>query len=210
MLGKHTGLGVRLQHEFRFKNLIQHHCLPHRLERVILHAKERSPGQQFPNFWTIERDYNAMSYFYKDPKRISDLRKRLREQNKRVFSLNHIHEIRWVDSHHRETLKFIKHWPELIDHLKKIIEDPQFDRETSKKAEEFQDILQNKHMISSLSFMLDVQEILKVESKLFQERGSTIIGQGRRREHLLDRLNALKIEGGGPWTAKMLATSRCP
>ena len=105
------------------------------------------------------------------------------------------------------------HHKALSSHLLKINLDPAFDDSTRAQASEFYDVLTNKHFLSSLALLLDIEEVLKAESKIFQVRGSSIIGQERRQKSLLDRLTKIKDEqydtALGKWTRHLLAQSTC-
>ena len=212
LMGDLSGVGVRLQSALGLNNLIRHKCLPHRIESAVKKAKLRGPDNPFPNFEAIEEDYNELGYFYTAPKRRSNLRTYVGKMNppRKEFFLTSVHTIRWTDSHFLQTQKFITKHSELTGHLKELSKDRRiFDPDTRSKALTHYNKLTNKNMLMSLATMLDFQEIIKVQSKIFQTTGSSIIGQSRRIESLLHNMNEVKMNGGGRWTRYLLGSSTC-
>ena len=212
LMGDLNGVGVRLQSALGLKNLIRHKCLPHRMESAVKKAKLRGPDNPFPNFEEIEEDFNELGYFYTAPKRRSNLRTYVGKMNppRKEFFLTKVHSIRWTDSHFLQTQKLITKNREITGHLEELSKDRRvFDPETRSKALVHYNKVTNKNMLMSLATMLDFQEIIKVESKIFQTTGSSIIGQSRRVESLLHKMNEVKLNGGGRWTRYLLGSSTC-
>ena len=207
--GEVSGVAMRLQTYFEKHYLIRHRCLPHRLESAISQAKMQAQDTPYPNFEAIEAFFNELAFFYKAPKRRNDLRTYLLGISHREFTLARVHSIRWIDSHYVQTKKVIINHKPLVAHLMRIHKDRRFDEETRTKALAHHRILTNKNMLATLASQLDYQELLKAQSKLYQERGSTLIGQGKARKALLDRMTNLKNAGGGPWTYHLLGKSMC-
>ena len=126
-------------------------------------AKLISPDNPFPNLKQLETFYNKLAYFYKGHKRRNSLRKYLKslQRNQRLFSLNTIYPIRWIDSDFRETVKLINYHEILTGHLGNIIADTNFDSDTKAIAQRHLDNMKDKHMVSTVSLQLDVNENLK-------------------------------------------------
>ena len=207
--GERSGVAVRLQEYFEKHYLIRHRCLPHRLESAISQAKMQAKDTPYPNFEAIEEFFNELALFYKAPKRRNDLRAYLSSISHREFTLARVQTIRWIDSHYVQTKKVILNHKPLAAHLMMIHKDHRFDKEAKGKALDLHKILTNKNMLATLASQLDFQELLKAQSKLYQERGSTLIGQGKARKGLMDRMTNLKNAGGGPWTYYLLGKSMC-
>ena len=213
LMGDWFGVGVRLRADIGWnKKLIRHKCLPHRLESAVKKAKMRNRDDPFPNFEAIEEDFNELSYFYTAPKRRSNLHRYVSNMRppRKEFTLSSVHSIRWTDSHFLQTQKAITKHKELTGHLMELSRNRNlFDPETQSKASAHYDKLTNKNMLALLALMLDFQEIIKVQSKIFQTMGSSIIGQSRRIGSLLEKMNDVKMDGGGRWTRYLLGSSTC-
>ena len=207
--GERSGVAVRLQKYFEKRYLIRHRCLPHRLESAISQAKVQAKDKPYPNFEAIEEFFNELAFFYKAPKKRNDLRTYLLSISHREFTLARVQTIRWIDSHYVQTKKVILNHKPLAAHLTMISKDRRFDEDARAKALDYYRILTNKNMLATLASQLDFQELLKAQSKQYQERGSTLIGQGKARKSLLDRMTHLKNAGGGPWTFYVLGKSMC-
>ena len=72
---------------------------PWRIERIIVHSKERTgPKDLFPNISELEKWNNALALFYKGSKRGPDLEEYLntRVPRQKLFVLHAVHAIRWV------------------------------------------------------------------------------------------------------------------
>ena len=69
-----------------------------------------------------------------------------------------------------------QNWPELSGHMRNIAADVSMDRATVDKATDFSIQLEDKNMLSSVAYVLDVQLALTVHSKYFQTRAFSIIG----------------------------------
>ena len=207
--GERSGVAVRLQKHFEKHYLIRHRCLPHRLESAISQAKKDAKNKPYPNFGAIEEFFNELALFYKAPKKRNDLQAYLFRISHRQFTLARVQTIRWINSHYVQTKKVILNHKPLATHLLMISKDFRFDEDARAKASNLYKILTNKNMLATLASQLDFQELLKAQSKLYQERGETLIGQGRARKALLDRMTNLKNAGGGPWTFYLLGKSMC-
>ena len=207
--GDRSGVGVRLQEYFEKYHLIRHRCLPHRLESAISQAKMETKTKPYPNFEAVEEFFNELALFYKANKRRNDLRSYLLSISHREFTLARVQTIRWIDSHYVQTKKVILNHKPLATHLMMISKDFRFDEDARAKAMDLHRILTNKNMLATLASQLDFQELLKAQSKMYQDRGSTLIGQGKARKSLLDRMTRLKNAGGGPWTFYVLGKSMC-
>ena len=207
--GEQSGVAVRLQKYFEKRYLIRHRCLPHRLESAISQAKMEAKNTPYPNFEAIEQFFNELALFYKAPKKRNDLQAYLLSISHRQFTLARVQSIRWIDSHYVQTKKVILNHKQLATHLMMISKDRRFEADARAKALNLYRILTNKNMLATLASQLDFQELLKAQSKMYQEKESTLIGQGKARKSLLDRMTNLKNAGGGPWTFYLLGKSMC-
>ena len=207
--GDRSGVAVRLQEYFEKHYLIRHRCLPHRLESAISQAKMEANNKPYPNFEAVEEFFNELAFFYKAPKKRNDLKAYLLTISHRQFTLARVQTIRWIDNHYVQTKKVILNHKPLATHLMMISRDRRFDADAKAKASNLHKILTNKNMLATLASQLDLQELLKAQSKQYQEKGSTLIGQGKARKSLLDRMTNQKNAGGGPWTFYLLGKSMC-
>merc|ERR1712051_345798 len=70
-------------------------------------------------------------------------------------------------------------------------------------------ILTNKSFLSSLCFILDIQEIFRTHSLFYQKKEETIIGQSDRREKFVADLKKFQREGEGRWLNHLLRITKC-
>ena len=101
----------------------------------------------------------------------------------------------------------MKHWPDLVAHVQILSNDA--DRKTRQGAENMLSFLTNKNALLTIAFILDLQEILKVESKAYQKKGESVIGQKARRDQLLNRLEELRNNRGGRHVNNLLVNTIC-
>lgn len=99
----------------------------------------------------------------------------------------------------------MKHFPEIYGHLdrvqnyvhdKQIEKNPIFTDDAKSRAEEFCSFLTEKSVHSAINFNLDVQAKLTQESLTFQTRYSTIVGDSKREQRLLQAMDEIRDQGG--------------
>ena len=175
MTGKKGGMGVLLRKLFGPK-LITHHCLNHRIELVFGHAMD-----QYDSFHEIESMVNKIYSFYKrSGKTFGSMNDFLDNEELRHFSLNYIHKIRWVSSHHRATKKVYDHLPEIVRHLTTIklqTDQVSHSRKIMKKANKLRKFLTDKKAVLLMVFNLDAQKAFSKQSKVFESNEASIIGK---------------------------------
>lgn len=177
MLGHKSGMGVRLREIFGPK-LITHHCLNHRIELIFGHAMD-----EYDSFNKIEKNVNRIYNFYKKSgKTFGSMNDFLDRGQLSHFSLNYIHKIRWVSSHHRAVKKLFDHLPEIVQHLTSIKHktDPGVRHSPGiiKKATKLLKFLTNKRAVLLMVYNLDAQKAFSKQSKVFESDEASIIGNG--------------------------------
>ena len=70
-------------------------------------------------------------------------------------------------------------------------------------------IMEQKHFLSSLALLLDIQHIFKGLSELYQTRGRSIIGQLNKKDDIIEEIDELKEKKGGTFMAEVLSLSTC-
>ena len=100
------------------------------------------------------------------------------------------------------------HWQEIVAHLEHLSNNDR-DQETREKADAMLNFMLDKNALISIAFVLDIQEVLKIESKIYQRKGDSVIGQKKRRDNLLNALETISRDMGGRWTHSLLQDSTC-
>ena len=95
----------------------------------------------------------------------------------------------------------------MVDHLELL--STNHDERTRTKAMDMHSYITNKDALLTISFLLDIQEIMKKESKEYQKKGETMIGLKKRRDHLLYQLENLRTARGDRWTNSLLLDTTC-
>ena len=207
MTGIKKGMGVRLRKLFGPK-LITHHCLNHRIELVFGHAMD-----EFDDFNQIEKNLNDLYSFYKNSgKTFGSMEEFLSDEELSHFSLNYIHKIRWVSSHHRAVKKVFDHLPEIVRHL--TIISSKNDRinhnpKIVKKAKRLLRFLTDKKAILLMVYNLDAQLAFSIQSKLFEASDASIIGMSHAKTKLENDLNDVKALHAEKETQKFLSAATC-
>lgn len=153
--------------------------------------------KRFETFKNIEKYVNRLYSFYKKShKRNNSLRDFLKAQSKTPFSLSKIFDIRWVSSQLISMLKLTSNYEMLLKHLALITQSKGFNEKSKNEAKALIKFLMNKHVLSHIYFNMDLQELFKKESKFFQNRHGSILGNSHRRSDLKTNIEALKIRNG--------------
>ena len=203
MLGGQNGLAVHIQNKLE-KILIVHHCLNHRQELVIKHAKE-----PYKNFELIVKASKLLHSFYNFPTRRTSLEKYLQSKTppQKMFTMELMLPIKWIEHGYKATSKIINKYPQLMGHLLTVwqfFDYKKVDINTQQQALDLINILTNKSFLSSLCFILDIQEIFRTHSLFYQKKEETIIGQSDRREKFVADLKKFQREGEGRWLNHLL------
>ena len=113
--------------------------------------------------------------------------------------------IRWVASHWEVMNKIFNKWKLLIGGLTHIMDkadekNTQASRKLISKAEKQIQFLKDKNALVTMHFNSDVQERFKVDSKNYQKRLSSIIGQVDKEWTLYTHINFFKSNIGDSLT----------
>ena len=117
---------------------------------------------------------------------------------------------RWVQHAYKAINTAIIHYDSIVNHLSTevwnyIRPKSNFDANTQMQALELVNLLENKNYLSSLCFLLDVQDIFRRHSLYYQRKEETLIGQEKRRNQFIGSLIRLKHKkNGGHWTKALL------
>ena len=162
--------------------------------------------KKYDTFKNIEKYVNRLYSFYsKSHKRHNSLREFLKALNKPQFSLSKIFDIRWVSSQLISMLKITSNHEVLLKHLGAITMSKDFSKKSKTEAKALLKFLMNKHVLSHMYFNMDLQELFKIESKFFQNKHGSILGNSYRRSELQKNIDALKRRNG-PYLTKFLRT----
>ena len=208
-----------LQEKLKIKNFVWHHCSAHKLERVIYHGKRK-----FSIFKKVEKLINQGASFYKRShvrkNNLSEFVTALARQKGptvkiKVYKLQTILPIRWVSSSFEAHKKAVTNWEYTVKHLQEIRNPTgltprqKFDVKTIKKASKMEKSLRDKNVLIVMFITLDILEVLKKESLIFQTKGASLLGQSERQKILKSDIRRLARKEGGHWTRKFLRKSLC-
>ena len=196
-------MAVHIQNRLE-KTLIVHHCLNHRQELVIKHAKE-----PYHNFELIVKTSKLLHSFYNFPTRRTSLEEYLKSRTppQKMFTMTLMLPIKWIEHGYKATSRIINKYPQLMGHLLTVwqfFDYKKVDINTQQQALDLINILTNKSFLSSLCYILDVQEIFRTHSLFYQKKEETIIGQSDRREKFMADLIKFQRKGEGRWLNHLL------
>ena len=188
--------------------IIKVKCQAHRLETVLKHAYKKCDN--CPGITSFL--HSAFSFYSASPKRKCDLRKYIRQhRGTNTFLPRKIVETRWVASHYLAAKVIYLNYDSLLGHFKSILTSHQFkkDKSTKNRVRWMISIMEQKHFLSSLALLLDVQHIFKGMSELYQTRGRSIIGQLNKKDDIISEIDEIKEQRGGTFMAEVLSLSTC-
>ena len=171
MTGKDNGLAVRIRRAVKHPIYVIH-CSAHRLQLALDHALDSHPFKtiyvKFVN--DIHNFYMSHSYA-----RYKSLKDTALKQNLKLYKLNRIFDIRWVQSEANCIRNLIRNWPILVENLNDIKERDK-SPEVRKLALEYRNTLLNRNFIAVLHLKLDILEKFEQISERLQIKGQTVIG----------------------------------
>ena len=206
MQGKWKGMGTLLRKEFG-PQLVSVHCGAHRLELMFGHSMD-----SFDNFKRIEEQANKLHAFYgmAAKKRYGSLVEFLKTNDIKEFAISKIYKVRWVDSHREVIKKIYDHLPEIIGHLKEIIENERNpESSTSKKAKALLKFYTNKNVLINTAYQIDVQAIFSKVSKIMQDNDESIVGFSHSKILIEEGLGSLRDPTNGEVTKELLSEASC-
>jgi len=118
-----------------------------------------------------------------------------------TIEMLHLHLERWISSQYNTVKNFILSWKTAVDALRRIIEDPSFDKKTSKEAEELLFQFTDKKALITLHFLWDYTSVLKIWSEYLQKLSGVIIDQKQYFDHLKENLRKLETFDGKVMTS---------
>ena len=176
MIGRNKGFGKMMRDKLHRPDLVHHYCLAHRLERAFGAAMKK-----YPSFVNQETMNNKISSFYTSShKRTALMDEMMAGKQKASFRIQKTIDTRWVASHVEAMIKLLLKWQYILENILSILGRQDNTGVGEEQANEVANFLQNKHAIVAIAFNIDVQGVFKGESKKFQERYSTLIGQSTR------------------------------
>jgi hypothetical protein len=218
MMGEHNGLLQKLK-TWKGKNIYGIHCMAHRLQLAI-----RKPMERFEFMNVFELFVNDIYKFYgghghKNKAHLVEFANTFEET---VLNYNYIFKVRWISSEMIALKKIFTTWSLLSRHLKSIFDpssvptttdgelpyETHFSRSSKETAQLLQTKLTNRHYVMLLAFLLDVLNLLSLESKAMQKRDAILVGQNKYKLRFLNGLTTLKSKNGH-FTSFVLANSAC-
>ena len=203
------GLGVKLQNELGRPIQIRHHCLAHRFDLITDNAMEK-----FSIFNYFDSAMRSLYSFYSvSHKRLNSLKEFLKAIHMPKFRLGAIFNVRWIASFRSAVAKVKNNFYPLVEHFNYILNNlNEFVKDRKDafklKVETMKDFLTNKFAMSLLHFNYDILDRFSVESVYTQRKGSTLIGAGRRKKKLINKLKSIKL-GKGKEFENFLADCNC-
>ena len=192
------------------KPIIKIKCQAHRLETVLSHAYKKCDN--CPRLTAFLQ--NAHSFYSMSPKRKDDLKKYIRkhkDQGATFFVPKALVKTRWVASHYIAAKVIYLNYATLLGHLKSLLTSPHFkkDKATLERARHMISIMEQKHFLTSLALLLDIQNIFKGMSELYQTRGRAIIGQLNKKDDILKEIDEIVAQLGGEYMEDILSKTLC-
>ena len=204
MIGHKKGFGKIMRDKLNRPDLVHHYCLAHRLERAFGTAMKK-----YPSFATLETMNNKISSFYTGShKRTALLDEMMDSEGNPTFRVLKTIATRWVASHVEAMIKLLTKWKYILENVWSILARQDNTEVGEKKANDIINFLENKHAMVAIAFNIDVQTIFKAESKKFQERYSTLIGQSLREQMVKVELDLIR-RGYGVSFRKFLEECLC-
>ena len=204
MIGHKKGFGKIMRDKLNRPDLVHHYCLAHRLERGFGTAMKK-----YPSFATLETMNNKISSFYTTShKRTALLDEMMDSEGYPTFRILKTMATRWVASHVEAMIRLLMKWKYILENVMSILGRQDNTEVGERKANNIIDFLQNKHAMMAIAFNIDVQSVFKIESKKFQERYSTLIGQSEREEMMKYQLQMIR-GGRGPSFRNFLHECLC-
>ena len=206
MVGEDKGFVTLLERAVA-KPIIKVKCQAHRIETILKHAfKKFANGRKITSFLT-----NAHSFYSTSPKRKDDLRNYIRKHGADSFVPRMIQDTRWVASHYLAAKVIYLNYDTLLGHLKSLLTSPHFqkDKATLQRARYLISIMEQKHFLSSLALLLDVQHVFKGLSEIYQTKGRSIIGQLNKKTDVIKDVDTIQTQKGGEYITEVLTTTTC-
>ncbi|MGI9555573.1 MAG: hypothetical protein ACR2M9_01815, partial [Cyanophyceae cyanobacterium] len=209
MTGHRGGLGKLLGDAFG-KQLYSIHCAPHKLQLAIGHSYEVD-GLKFLKT-DIESTVNSIYSFYNRNavKRKASLRNTAEALNEKLYELNYIFKIRWVSSEYGALERINRNYVVILTNMVAILASPDFanDDDTRNTATALSNRMLNIRFKAIMLFLMDVLNLLKVESLRLQATSGTLIGLEKYRNELLQSIRKL-VHENGPALTEFLAKYKC-
>ena len=211
MQGKKAGFCTLLG-EAIGRDILCHHCLAHKVQlilRAVNFKKGKDPACE--NCILTEKYFNKVASFYgQSDKRLADLKSFCEEHGYKVFAPKLTFPVRWVQSHYDSNFILFHHFKPLVEHLSHLQTIPLFekDKKTIDLAEKYQLLLTHKFVLFTLVVVLDLMDVFKGASKVFQISGSSILGQPDQKIRLLNGIRSVKNKNGS-FLKALLSEAKC-
>jgi hypothetical protein len=214
MLGENNGLLQKFK-AWKGKNIYGIHCMAHMFQLAI-----RKPMDRFDFMNIFETFVNDIYKFYggHGHKNKAHLEEFANAYDEAILNYNYIFKVRCISSEMTAMKKIFTTWSLLSRHFKSIIDprtsrrefpsETQFSASTKQTAIILHRKLIDRHYVLLLAFLLDVLNLLAMESKAMQKRDAIVIGQNSNKVSFINSLMSLKSKNGH-YTSHVLSNSAC-